>query len=107
MRHTLRETFRIARERHTLKFLVTLGVVGAVALFGGGYRLALQTSDNKQTTRALCALKDDVKRRAQSSRDYLTAHPNGAPGIPAKVIRDGIVNQQRTVDALRGLKCPD
>jgi hypothetical protein len=68
--------------------------------------LAFKTSgDARVTTAALCALRTDLELRAASSRRFLADHPDGIPGIPAKVIRDGISNQERTITALRGIDC--
>lgn len=83
-----------------------VAVVAAVTLVGAGYVLASRTSESQRTTRALCALRDDIKRRVKTSKEYLADHPNGAPGIPAKVVQDEIRNQQWTVVALHDLKCP-
>lgn len=89
-----------------LRILAALcAVLIAAGLVGGGYLLAAQTSDNTTTTLALCALKEDLQRRVKTGRDFLAAHPNGIPGIPVKTIKDGITNQQRTIDSLRILKC--
>ena len=62
--------------------------------------------DDIQTSRvALCALRSDLERRVQTSEKFLKEHPAGIPGIPAKTIRDGIRNQQRTITALAALSC--
>lgn len=105
MRQTLRETYRVARERHTLKGLLALALIGAAALLGAGYLLAQKTSDNTTTKVALCALRDDVQQRVTSSETFLTAHPNGIAGISRADIVDGIRNQKRTIQALSVLQC--
>ena len=69
--------------------------------------LSRQTSrDAKVTTAALCALRSDLERRVTSSRAFLAEHPRGIPGISAKVIRDGVRNQESTIRALSGIDCP-
>lgn len=68
--------------------------------------LSLQARhDASVTTAALCALRVDLERRVATSRAFLVEHPNGIPGIPARTIRDGIVNQGRTITALAGIAC--
>ena len=68
--------------------------------------LTLQTRrDADVTTRALCALRSDLERRVASSRAFLAEHPDGIPGISAKVIRDGLRNQESTIRALSGIDC--
>jgi len=54
---------------------------------------------------ALCVLRDDLERRVANSRAFLEEHPDGIPGIPAKTIRDGIRNQERTIEALDDISC--
>jgi len=69
--------------------------------------LALETRhDAGVTTSALCALRTDLERRVAGSKTFLAEHPAGIPGISAKVIRDGIKNQERTIKALSGIDCP-
>ena len=60
---------------------------------------------SQESGEALCALRLDLERRSVASREYLREHPNGAPGIPAKAIRDGLRNQDRTISALSGINC--
>jgi hypothetical protein len=57
------------------------------------------------TTAALCALRSDLERRIASSQAFLREHPDGIPGIPARTIRDGIKNQERTIRALSRIDC--
>lgn len=60
---------------------------------------------NQDTHDSLCALRLDLERRVESQLRFLAEHPDGIPGIPAKTIRTGIDNQQRTISALHGLSC--
>jgi hypothetical protein len=62
--------------------------------------------DQKNTTKTLCTLRDDLRKRVDASVNFLADHPNGVPGIPAKTILDGIKNQRDTIIALNGLDCP-
>lgn len=55
---------------------------------------------------ALCALRNDLERRVISSRRFLEENPEGIPGLTPALLREGIENQQRTIDALSGLDCP-
>lgn len=94
---------RAAREvKRWLRVLVATTVVLYLALGG----LFLSTRRDSTATRgALCALRADLDKRVQSSRDFLKANPDGAAGIPASVVRDSIVNQKQTVAVLSGLHC--
>lgn len=86
-----------------LRRMVALLAVGVV-LNTAGWVVGFLA--NKQSTDALCALRGDLERRVASSEKFLSEHPDGIPGIPAKTIRDGIANQQRTILVLNDLSCP-
>jgi hypothetical protein len=110
----------LGNRKRTRGFILMCAVLIMAGLLSGAYVLAARVSDNTDdtdklarvtqqlqgTTLALCALRDDVERRVQSSQNFLAEHPNGIPGIPARTLRDSINNQQRTIDALSILKCP-
>ena len=88
-------------------YLITTLVVTAVFIFG-----AWQTLENRELARdgdeahdALCVLKLDLERRVGTSRQFLKDNPQGIPGIPPQVIRNGIRNQQATIDSLDKLDC--
>lgn len=59
-----------------------------------------------KTTGALCTLRHDLEKRAESSEQFLRDHPHGIPGIPAGVLRTSIANQRSTIRALATLRCP-
>lgn len=104
-----------------LLFLVVLAVGGWAYVDSSSKRgdiraLALQakrqaTLNASGTSRihlALCALRSDLDRRADSgerevrrSRAFLAAHPDGIPGIPASLIRQGIRDKQNLVTGQR------
>jgi hypothetical protein len=71
-------------------------------LVKSNHALALQ---GEQAHDAICALKADLDRRIQASLDFLVTHPNGIQGITAATIRQGIANQQLTIDALQEVTC--
>lgn len=77
--------------------------VVVVTISVGGY-LTLRGSQQRNT-RALCALRADIERRVQISKDFLIAHPHGIPGFPAATIKASLDNQERSIDALSGLNC--
>lgn len=54
---------------------------------------------------ALCALRADLDKRIASSERFLRKNPEGIPGIPASVIRQGLENSRRTRAALEILNC--
>jgi hypothetical protein len=64
-----------------------------------------QSRDSDRTTNALCTLREDLSQRVDSSKDFLSKHPKGIPGVPVQTILDSIANQQRTIDALSTLSC--
>lgn len=89
-------------------YLICLGLIAVLYVLATVAFLANQAriDDNQRATVALCVLRADLQTRVDSSRAFLADHPNGIPGIPAKTLRDGITNQQRTIKALQGLSCP-
>lgn len=72
-------------------------VLGGVAIYS--YLSARNTRD------ALCALREDLARRALANTEFLRANPDGVGGIPPKTILEGIYNYQRTIVALKDLNC--
>ena len=80
--------------------LVYAAVVGAFAWNSSETRKVAGDSND-----ALCALRVDLEKRVASSEQFLRENPDGIPGIPAKTIRDGVTNQQRTIKALSQLAC--
>jgi hypothetical protein len=80
-----------------------VAVIVAVALLNvsdTNKRLTVQAKQGENAHIAFCTLYDDLRTRVKTSRQFLVDHPKGIPGIPASVIRNGIDNQQKTVDAL-------
>lgn len=65
-------------------------------------------SESSETKASLCTFRTDLQTRLDATRDILDKNPNAFDGlgIPKAVITQNIRNQQRTVDALRGLDCP-
>lgn len=62
-------------------------------------------AQGREARQGLCALKNDLKVRANASRAFLRTHPNGIPGIPADVLRQSIRNQEATLRALERTRC--
>jgi len=81
-------------------------VVATVVLYLLVIAVAVRAYHDADVSRgALCALREDLEKRVASSKDFLIENPGGIAGIPAKTIRDGIKNQERTIKALDGLSC--
>lgn len=90
----LQRALRLLTAATIVLYLICIGV--AVKVY----------TDSRSTTDALCTLRTDLVKRVNSSRNFLKDHPNGVSGISPKVIIDGIDNQQRSIEALKGLDCP-
>lgn len=58
-----------------------------------------------ETQQALCALREDIERRVEGSREFLRDHPEGIAGISASAIRVSLEGQERTVMVLASLDC--
>jgi type II secretory pathway pseudopilin PulG len=105
---------RKARKRDwiVVAFLALLLVVAAVAAISAltAIHASRQTArvvrSNTRASVALCALRLDLERRVDGSIKFLTEHPHGFSGISARAIQAGIDNQERTIVALKVLRCP-
>jgi len=80
-----------------------LGFLACLVIIGG--TIGYVAHESARTKHALCVLRGDLETRINSSTKFLQEHPEGIPGIRPKLIRDGIQNQRRTVNALRSLNC--
>lgn len=89
--------------RRRLNVLIAMQVVMTLALGGVVWYFANQATTAKD---ALCNLRSDQIVRIRTSQDFLVAHPHGIPGISPKVIKQGIQQASRVVDALDELGCP-
>jgi hypothetical protein len=94
--------------KHWLRIL-TLSTIALYLLLGAalGYGWYALHRDEARTNTALCSLRADREQSNASSREFLREHPHGIPGISPAAIRQGIANQQRTIDSLSGLRCND
>lgn len=90
--------------RATLRGLIIATVILYVCLIGAGAYVFVTADTNQQ---ALCALQTDLQVRVDSSREFLKEHPEGIANIDPGTIREGIQNQQRTINVLSrsGLDC--
>lgn len=93
--------------RITLSFAAVVLVAFLVlAVMGYAIRQNRELArEGEAANTALCALRVDLDQRVASSRAFLRENPEGIPGIPPKLIRDGIANQQRTIATLAILDC--
>lgn len=89
--------------QRALRRLALATVLLYVGLIGGGIKVYL---DAKNTNDALCTFRQDLVVRVIGSTDFLKKNPEGIPGIPPKIILEGISNQQKTITALKDLNCP-
>ena len=88
--------------QRTLRGLVITTVVLAILLGAGGYLTAQSANSNRQS---LCALRLDLEDRVERSEAFLKRNPEGIPGIDARIIKDGVNGQKRTIHALSTLDC--
>lgn len=85
------------------RLLVLVWLLGLI-LFGGSVAYAFAL--NGERISVLChVLRPDVERRLHTSENYLRENPNGTPGIPVRLIRESIRDQQQTLRDLDGVGC--
>lgn len=87
--------------------VVVVAVYGYVRFDQFSERLAMQAELGQEAHDAVCTFREDLRRRVNSSKDFLEKNPNGIPGLDGATIRNSIVNQQKTVDALAILNCKE
>lgn len=77
------------------------GVVGYRFVVGGKRRhdICVQVEIVKTIVR------EDKQTQLRRSLAYLKENPRGAPGIPRKLIIQGIADQRKTIKELRRVKC--
>lgn len=86
--------------------VVFIGLVGvSTLLLSTRGDVARQASLGAQSHAAVCALRADLRGREHQAEAFLRAHPHGALGLTAAQIRQSILNEQRTILALRALRC--
>jgi hypothetical protein len=93
--------------RKLIHFSIGLYVIVLLLILGGAGSAIYVVLTNHDTRDALCTFRTDLEVRVASSRKFLDEHPEGLPkaGISAQQLSQSIRNQDRTVDALRGLDC--
>ena len=97
-----------------LRRLVTATVVLYLGLAGLGVLVEYRTHESREviarvairTGEALCSFKTDIERQVKASEKFLKDHPDGIPGIPAPLIKQGIDNRKQTLASLKPLECP-
>ena len=101
---------RIAVKRLTV---ATVALYLALAAFGVGSYIdrGHQVSEVRRTTdstnAALCALRSDLKARAETGSQFLKEHPEGIPGIPPALLQANLASQYKTIAALSPLVCEE
>jgi hypothetical protein len=62
-------------------------------------------ANQRNNTQALCAYRDDIERRYDTSVKFLLAHPKGFAGISVGTLRVAVLNEASTLKALNSLTC--
>lgn len=90
----------IRRHRYLIAYLFFV-----VVLLAGMVRLELVARDGAEAHEALCELRSDLERRADSLIAFIEAHPQGIPGITRIVLERSLSNQRQTIASLSDLEC--
>jgi hypothetical protein len=91
--------------RATVALYLALALFGGVAWTVRAHDAARVNEIANTNQRALCAFRADVERRVITSEEFLEENPNGIPGISAAMIRQSLIAQRETVDALSVVEC--
>ena len=71
------------------------------------YDLSQVAENAAQNRAALCALREDLHNRVQTSVRFLENNPGGIGGLGGAEIRKSIANQRRTIATLRVIDCSE
>lgn len=88
--------------RKTLLSLVIATVIFYASFIGAGAYVYLQSNTTHQ---ALCALRSNRQQNVRASQRFLLTHPKGIPGIPRKLIFQGMERERETIHSLDNLRC--
>jgi hypothetical protein len=92
---------RIAVAAFVLSLVLLLAVGGI-----GFYVLTYRTQEGSETHKAICALVADLEERTDGTKTFLSAHPQGIPGLASgSQLRESLANQDRTLGALSVISC--
>lgn len=90
--------------RRNLRFLIYATVV--LYLIVAAAVVIVWMSD-RRTAHALCTYRGDLVQRHDQTVAYLSTHPDGIAGVDRATIQASLRNQQRAIDALASLRCPE
>lgn len=99
----------MGRRRNDVRYALMM-LVALIATYGAwqSYTTAAGVSqDQRSTTRALCALRGELQTRVIAGDMFLRAHPQGIPGISARVIESSLSGERQTIRALRFIACQE
>jgi predicted negative regulator of RcsB-dependent stress response len=100
----------MCRARAGMWVYAALVLIGAFSIALIGWQLREQNQQIDEVAmanqQALCALRNDLERREETTERFLQEHPNGIPGISSQQLQESLENQRRTIRALRFIECP-
>lgn len=90
--------------KNGLKVTLVIGAIFASFWYGRESGIPAQT---REVHAAICALQHDIELRHEEGQKFIIKNPDGIPGIPASVIKNGLKNQESTLKAFAdsGLTC--
>jgi type II secretory pathway pseudopilin PulG len=93
--------------QRTLRVLVAATIfLYVIVILAGTWGWYVNKQESDQNTSALCALRQDLERRANASEDFLARNPHGLLGISPGDLQKSIADTQRSIVALSSLHCP-
>lgn len=80
-------------------------VIVAAGVLALGVQAYNQIELNNSTREALCAQRASERESLEGSIAFLRKNPQGIPGIPAQLIKDGQARSRRLLTALDKVHC--
>jgi hypothetical protein len=97
---------KLAKRIHRLQSLMYVMGAGIVILFSVlVYGISQNQTAVSQSRAAICGAKRELRNKINSTEHFLETHPQGIPGIPNKLLRQGIAQDKAQLKALGPVPC--
>lgn len=92
-----------------LVIIIVFVLAGTSFMLWQAYKIGQQGAQLQavaiETHASLCALKQELRVRKESTERLIAANPDGIPGIPRPVLDQTLVNYETTLQTLGILSC--
>ena len=97
---------QLSKRLHRIQSILYAAGAAIVILFA---MLVYGISQNKQAIdqghKAVCGTKQQLERNIKSTENFLQTHPKGIPGVPNKLLLQGLEQDKAQLKALGPVSC--